>query len=231
MNTKKWLIVGSIVAGFVVVVLVAALTLVPAVLAQGPVDGYGYGPGFFGRGGGPGQMFNNQTGFGPRMGRGGGAFGPMFNQGFNGGFGRGGGPMFGMGPRWGGPENSLVAVAAEQLGMERTDLIAELQGGKSIAQVAEEKGVAVETIVEAFLAARTERLNELVENGQLTREQADAMLTLMRAEVTEHINEAGLHQGRGPGFVDENGDGVCDHADGIGQQFGRRGGPGWRWTQ
>lgn len=214
---KKWVLIA-------VVVLIAVLALVPAVLAQGPLnqDSSAYGSGsMMGGGFGRGSMMM-QGGFGAANGS---------QQ----------GPMMGMGPRWGGAAGSLVTVAAAQLGMTPAELLVELQAGKTIAQVAGEKGVAVETIVEAFVAGRAEQLAQLVANGQLTQEQADAMLATMRTNVTARLSEpwsaGGPGQGRGPGytdqdgngvcdnFVDENGDGVCDLAGTGGAGDGR--GPGY----
>jgi len=235
MNSKKWMVA----AGVVGLVVVIAIALVPVALAQGP----GWNGNYFGRGynqgfNNQGPTFNRPFGFGPHMGRGG-NFGPGFNGAFGPGFGRGpgfaAGPMFGAGPRWGGPEHSLIAVAAEQLGMERAELITELQSGKTVAQVAEEKGVALQTIVDAFLAPRAEQLTEMVNNGQLTQEQADALLAMMTANVTEHLTQAWSPRGYGPGFVDEDGDGICDHAGTgqAGQYFGGRHGGRmmghWTW--
>lgn len=231
---KKWML-GAVI---VVVALIAAVSLIPAALADGPTDGYGFG---FGRG----PVFNQGVGYGQ---------GRMVNTNF------GQGARLGLGS--GGPENSLVAVAAEQLELTRTDLISELQSGQTIADVAAEKGVALDTIVEAFIAPRAEQLAAQVANGQLTQEQADVMLATMRANVTTRLSEdwspqgPGLGQGfvdedgdgvcdnagtgrgpeRGPGrgyglnFVDEDGDGVCDNA-GSGASFGRPGGMMGRWGQ
>jgi hypothetical protein len=207
-KAQKWMLIGGGAILLVIVALVGLSLVIPFARAQGPMYGDGNGP-----------MFERGFGPGSRMGR-----GMMFNDDFGPGFdmGPGGGPgrMFGMGGRWGGPENSLVAVAAEKLGMTRDELLTELQAGKSIAEVAAEKNVAVDTIVEAVLAPRTERINELVANGQLTQEQADTMLAQMKANVTTQINTQGLPQGRGGGF---GGAGVCDHP-GMGMLGGRGGG-------
>jgi hypothetical protein len=145
------------------------------------------------------------------------------------------GPRFGMGPGgghgmfgWGGPQNSPIAIAAEKLGMTREELIAELQAGKTVADVAKEKDVALETIVEAIMAPRAERLAQLVTDGKLTQEQADTMLATMRANITTRLSEK--WSPRGPGYSDADGDGVCDHA-GQGRMSGRFGGGqmGGRW--
>jgi hypothetical protein len=97
---------------------------------------------------------------------------------------------------WGG--DSLVAVAAEALGMEQADLIAELQNGKTIADLATEKEVALDTIVEAFIATRADAIANAVEAGTLTQEQADVMLANMRAHLTLHLSEPFTGMGMGP---------------------------------
>jgi len=194
---KKWMILA-------VIVLLAGLALVPVVFAQGPLnqDNSGYGPGSMMQEGG----FTRGTG-------------PMMRSGFGPGNwqqpGTAAGQALGMGPRWGGSANSMITVAAAELGMTPAGLLAELQAGKTVAQVAGEKGVAVESIVEAFVAPRAEQLAQLVANGQMTQEQVDAILAAMRANVTARLNQpwtaGGPGQGRGAGYTDQDGDGVCDN--------------------
>ncbi len=99
------------------------------------------------------------------------------------------GDMAAMAGLKGGQQYSLVAVAATQLQMERTDLVAELSSGKTIAQVAAEHNVATTTIVDAFVAARTDLLKTAVADGRITQAQADTMLTQIRAHATEQVNE------------------------------------------
>lgn len=208
---KKWMLGIVVVAA---VGLIAAVSLVPAALADGPIDNYGFR---YGRG----PMFNQ--GFGQDQGR---MFNNNFGRGARLGSGNADAPRFGLGLRWVGPESSLVAVAAEQLGLTRSELISELQSGQTIAAVAAGKNVALETIVEAFIAPRAEQLAALVDNGQLIQEQADTMLTTMRANVTTRLSEDWPPRGpgQGQGFVDEDGDGVCDNA-GTGRGPGRGYGP------
>ena len=141
------------------------------------------------------------------------AQGPGTGYGSGGGMGPGGsGPGYGRGI--GGPQQSLVAVAADKLNMTQANLVAELRNGKTIAQVAAERNVAPSTIVDAFVATRQARLDTAVAAGRMTRAQADAMLATMKTNVTARLNQPGTAQGGGPGsgFVDEDGDGVCDRA-------------------
>lgn len=100
--------------------------------------------------------------------------------------------------KWSGPQNSLVAVAANVLGMNRADLVAELND-KTIAQVAQEKGVATDKIVDAFLAPRVAELQSAVEAGRLTQAQADQLLATMKAHITAQLSATWTPRGPGMG--------------------------------
>ena len=176
-----------VVAG-IALAIVAAIAIAPAVLARGPAGGYGPGMN-------RAQMMDGTPG--PGMGMRGGM-----------------GPMQGRRGGMGGRQQSLVAVAAQQLGVNQADLVVQLQGGKTIAQVASEKNVALDTIVNAFVATRQARMAQAVAAGRMTQAQADAMLATMRANVTARLSQPWSPQGpgAGTGFTDQNGDGVCDYA-------------------
>jgi len=126
---------------------------------------------------------------------------------------------YAQGPRggyMGGQGNSLVATAAEVIGIDQAELVAELQSGQTIADVAAAHDVVVEDIVNAFVAPRAEWLASAVESGRLSQEQADLMLANMRAHVTLRLSEpfepygggfmgrhgmgGGMHHGMGPGM-------------------------------
>jgi len=90
---------------------------------------------------------------------------------------------------WGGSW-AVFDAAAEALGLSPEQLFAELHSGKSIADVAEEKDVELQQVCDATKAAqvdaRKQAIESAVENGRLTREQADWLLK-------------GLELGFGPG--------------------------------
>ena len=116
----------------------------------------------------------------------------------------GGGPGGGRGGMgMGGPESSLVATAAQVLGMTQADLVAALNTGKTIADVAKDKGVATDKIVDAFIAARKMALDQSVASGRLTQAQEDAMLAAMRTNATAQLSAAFQLRGYGAGT------GVC----------------------
>ena len=128
--------------------------------------------------------------------------------------------------RVGGPANSLVAVAAQTLSVNQVDLVAMLNNGQTIADVAKAKGVALDKIVDAFLAPRAGMLQNAVSAGRLTQVQADANLVAMKANVMAQLNAmfTPLGYGAGAGFIDANGDGVCDNL-GANSQAGTSRGP------
>ncbi len=138
--------------------------------------------------------------------------------------GPGQGPIGPGGRGFGGPQNSLVAIAAQVLGMDQSTLVATLNTGKTIADVAKDKGVALDKIVDAVVADRAERLKSAVTAGQMTQAQADDWLAQIKTNVTAQLSAKFTPRGYGPGtgFVDANNDGVCDN-----MTRGPRGG-GWR---
>jgi hypothetical protein len=96
---------------------------------------------------------------------------------------------------WGQHGMGLIDALAELTGLEPADLNAELQEGKTLLEVADAHGVSAEQLVEAALAYRAEVLQQRVEAGYLTQEQADGMLDHMEEEMIEH-----LEAGESPGF-------------------------------
>jgi polyhydroxyalkanoate synthesis regulator phasin len=111
--------------------------------------------------------------------------------------------MFGRGDK-------LVSVAADELGMELPDLLTELQNGKSIADVAGEKGVDTQVIIDAYKAQVKEQLDSAVEEGRMTQKQADYSLQQAEEHATDQLDNTweggfrgfpgGGHPGRMPGF-------------------------------
>jgi len=113
--------------------------------------------------------------------------------GHGGGFGRGGDMM-------GGPEDSLLSVAADKLGMTVEELRTELEADKTIADVAKAKGVELATIIDAYVTARTEQVQQMVTDGRITQAQADKMLENLRAQAQERLEGSYRFRGEfGPG--------------------------------
>jgi hypothetical protein len=73
-----------------------------------------------------------------------------------------------------------LEAAADALGMTVDELTTQMWGGKSLADLAEEKGVDLTTVQEAVQAAREsemrQSIEQAVEDGTLTQEHADWLL-------------------------------------------------------
>jgi len=76
---------------------------------------------------------------------------------------------------WGGP-GAVMETVAEMLGLTPEDLGSELRGGKTVAEVAEAQGVDTQSIVDAVNAEVQEWVQQAVDEGRLTQEQADRIL-------------------------------------------------------
>ncbi len=74
----------------------------------------------------------------------------------------------------------MVGAMAEALGMTDEELDAELAAGKTMWQVAEEKGLSTEEFQQLMIDARTSALEKMVADGVLTQEQADWMQSRMQ---------------------------------------------------
>ena len=67
-------------------------------------------------------------------------------------------------------------AVAESLGLTQEELHDALRDGRTIADVAGERGVDVQVVVDAIVAAQRARVDEAVAAGDLTRERADELL-------------------------------------------------------
>lgn len=184
-------IAGLVVAG---VVLVGASAFAGGMVAQAqaPVMGPAMMQGYRG----PGGMM--QPGTGMMYGAGGAGMmqpgtGMMYGAG-------GGGWMFEY-------HDQMWEALAKALDMTVDELNAALQSGKTVAEIAEEKGISTEELQQAMLDAHAEVLAQAVKDGKLTQEQADQMLEYMKA-----------NPGMGWGY---------GYRMGPGMMNGYRGGPGF----
>lgn len=77
----------------------------------------------------------------------------------------------------------VIEEAAAILGLEADKLRALLDEGKSIADVAQSKGMTEEQLVDQLLAVRIGKIDEAVKSGKLSQERADAI----RKKLSSHI--------------------------------------------
>lgn len=119
-----------------------------------------------------------------------------------GGMGHGRGPG---GPGGPGGRGAGLDAAATALGVTQEELMTALKDGQSVAGLAAEKGVDVQTVIDAMVADVKTHLDEEVAEGDLTQAEADARLAEVTGKITAMVNgemptpPAGPGRGRGPG--------------------------------
>jgi hypothetical protein len=116
-----------------------------------------------------------------------------------------GGPHrhFGRGPFGG------LDAAERYLGVTEAQLRAELESGKTLAQVAQAHGKSVAGLVDALVSDAKQRLDASVAAGRLTQKQATEMLDRLRARIKARVSAA-----------EPDGDGFRGPPDGF-RHFGR----------
>ena len=92
-------------------------------------------------------------------------------------------------------------TAATYLGITEAQLRTELEGGKTLAQIAAAHGKTAEGLVDALLKAAKAKLDAAVTAGRLTRAEADSMLAGLKDRISDFVNGRfpqpfGDHHGR-----------------------------------
>lgn len=180
----------------VIVVLALALIGVGFVFAQQPTQTpWGsYGPG--------GMMGNGSNGYGM-----------MGGTGMMGGYSQDGDDADWMNDmhQWmnatGGMHTLVWNSLAEGLDLTSDELNTELSGGKTLAQVADERGISQDELSAILETAVQAELEKAVAEGTLTQEQADAMRSHMSGNYAWMLTHMGSNMGAGsygPGGCHEN---------------------------
>jgi hypothetical protein len=81
-----------------------------------------------------------------------------------------------------------LQVAASYLGVTQTALRASLADGKTLAQVASDRGKSVDGLIAALVNAREQAWAQAVKDGRMTAAQRDARLAGLKDRMTELVN-------------------------------------------
>ncbi|HZJ27454.1 MAG TPA: hypothetical protein VFF40_10675 [Acidimicrobiia bacterium] len=110
------------------------------------------------------------------------------------------------GPGGGHHRGGGLEGVAEAIGIDADALKEALQSGQTIAEVAEANGVDPQVVVDAMVAGISEKLDQAVESGRLTQEEADQRKAEAPERVAARVNgerpEGGPGRGPGPGSDD-----------------------------
>ena len=98
----------------------------------------------------------------------------------------GSGRLKGLGRDVAGVVKNVIEAAAGVIGITSDELKTELQAGKSLAQVASERGVSRDQLKSGLSTELKSRIEQAVQNGRLTRAQAD----LLNGGLDAHLDGA-----------------------------------------
>jgi polyhydroxyalkanoate synthesis regulator phasin len=106
-------------------------------------------------------------------------------------------PIFGGGPRAHVGHLATLDAAATYLGLTEAELRSRLEGGKTLAEVAEDQGKSVDGLVQALTDEATKRLDAAVAAGRLTKEQEQSILADLKEHLTDLVNGRHEHDADG----------------------------------
>jgi hypothetical protein len=88
-----------------------------------------------------------------------------------------------------------MEAAATALGMTTDELRTAVQSGQTLAQIAADKGVDVQVVIDALKAELSAHLAEEVTSGEITQEQADQKLAQASERITDMVNNGRPERG------------------------------------
>jgi lipoate-protein ligase A len=86
-------------------------------------------------------------------------------------------------------------AAAQALNLSVDDLRSQLRDGKTLAQVAQDQNVDVQRVIDAMVADATARIDQKVQEGELTAEEANERKANLEERVTRLVNEGPRERG------------------------------------
>ncbi len=105
-----------------------------------------------------------------------------------------------------GHRGAKLVTAAETIGITTEELRDAVTAGSTIAEVATDNGVDPQTVIDALVAEKQEKLEQAVADGRLTDEEAADKAAEIEQRVTDAVNgeidfsERGPRRGRPGGF-------------------------------
>jgi hypothetical protein len=98
----------------------------------------------------------------------------------------------------GGARHSLLPTAATYLGLTDAQLLGDLEGGKSLAQVATAQHKSVSGLEQVLVTAARSRLDRMVASGLITKAQEQRKLSRLHSRIGRLVNHARMARGPEP---------------------------------
>jgi hypothetical protein len=86
-------------------------------------------------------------------------------------------------------DGPAIARVAAALDLTTDDLLTRLHSGETLAQIAGDQGVTTDAVVDALVGPYADRLAVRVDNGSLTREEADQLLQTARDSAASFLTQ------------------------------------------
>lgn len=83
----------------------------------------------------------------------------------------------------------MLEQAADILGLTPEELQARLADGETVAEIAEAEGVDITTVTDALTAYHNEHVQDMIDEGYITQEDADEMTEHMLDHLDDLINQ------------------------------------------
>ncbi len=87
---------------------------------------------------------------------------------------------------------ALINETSQLSGLTRQEVVDELATGQTLAQIAQAHGTSADAVVAAMSAKAKERLDKQVENGRISQERADELLSRLQTKANELMNDTTL---------------------------------------
>jgi hypothetical protein len=100
-------------------------------------------------------------------------------------------PQTPLGNAWGRVSNGAGVVSdaiTKLLGMTTEEIYAERNAGKTLSDIAKEKGITDQRVIDVMLAGRQDVVNQAVADGRITQAQADWLLETMKTMAPLMLN-------------------------------------------
>ncbi|GAV22187.1 DUF2680 domain-containing protein [Carboxydothermus pertinax] len=98
----------------------------------------------------------------------------------------------GFGKHFGRAFGGMMDNVAKFLGIDVSTLMSERHSGKTLAQIAKEKGKTEDELVNYLVEQKKAKINQLVKDGKITQAQADAMLQNITERTKQMVNSVDL---------------------------------------
>lgn len=117
---------------------------------------------------------------------------------------------------------TMVKALSDLTGMDINDIRAERQAGKSVLDIAQDKGIEEQVLKDKVTATNKARLQKMLNQGTITQDQYDTCIKQMEQRIEERLDRKdvggyGMAQGRGAGNKAGRGQGLgCGRGPGNG---------------